>query len=168
MLTNKLKKNPKAIVLLDEIEKAHPDVLTVFLQVFDDGRITDPKVRCPLKPFLQSFCSPTQLGTIYCKEAVFIMTSNLGSEEIRAVSPHLHRLVAATEGQRERYLKAIGTFKSELYPVLKMSLKRDEFLGRINQIVIFLPLSDEEVSEDTHGDIGIIGDLLLSPDKSSH
>jgi ATP-dependent Clp protease ATP-binding subunit ClpB len=44
ILTKKLKKNPRAIVLLDEIEKAHPDVLTVFLQVFDDGRITDPKV----------------------------------------------------------------------------------------------------------------------------
>ena len=45
ILTGKLLENPKAIVLLDEIEKAHPDVLTVFLQVFDDGRITDPKVR---------------------------------------------------------------------------------------------------------------------------
>jgi hypothetical protein len=45
ILSGKLEANPKAIVLLDEIEKAHPDVLTVFLQVFDDGRITDPKVR---------------------------------------------------------------------------------------------------------------------------
>jgi ATP-dependent Clp protease ATP-binding subunit ClpB len=49
-LTAKLKKNPRALVLLDEIEKAHPDVLTVFLQVFDDGRITDPKVCCPPNP----------------------------------------------------------------------------------------------------------------------
>ena len=67
------------------------------------------------------------------------MTSNLGSEEIRAASPKLLRLVATTEGQRERYLKAIGTFKKELYPVLKQSLKRDEFLGRINQTVIEQP-----------------------------
>lgn len=44
ILTTKLRKNPRALVLLDEIEKAHPDVLTVFLQVFDDGRLTDPKV----------------------------------------------------------------------------------------------------------------------------
>ncbi|KIM86382.1 hypothetical protein PILCRDRAFT_323790 [Piloderma croceum F 1598] len=130
ILTKKLKKNPRAIVLLDEIEKAHPDVLTVFLQVFDDGRITDPK-----------------LGTIYCKGAVFIMTSNLGSEEIRAASPRLHKLVAATEDRHERYLKGIGQFTKQLYPVLKKSLKRDEFLGRINQIVVFLPLSDQEISQ---------------------
>jgi ATP-dependent Clp protease ATP-binding subunit ClpB len=143
-----LKANPRAIVLLDEIEKAHPNVLTVFLQVFDDGRITDPKVCCPLKPFLPSLCSPSQLGTIYCQGAVFIMTSNLGSGEIRAASPKLHKLVAMAEDQRERYHKAIGTFKKELYPVLKASFKRDEFLGRINQIVVFLPLNNQEVSND--------------------
>ncbi|KAF8815510.1 hypothetical protein BYT27DRAFT_7213423 [Phlegmacium glaucopus] len=124
VLTTKLKNNPGAIVLLDEIEKAHPDVLTVFLQLFDDGRITDPK-----------------LGTIHCKEAVFIMTSNLGSEEIRAAAPRLHKLVAVAEDRHERYLNGIEQFNKELYPVLKESLKRDEFLGRINQTVIFLPFN---------------------------
>jgi ATP-dependent Clp protease ATP-binding subunit ClpB len=54
-----LKKNPRAIVLLDEIEKAHPNVLTVFLQVFDDGRITDPKVSYLLNPLLWSLSSTT-------------------------------------------------------------------------------------------------------------
>ncbi|CAA7257411.1 unnamed protein product [Cyclocybe aegerita] len=130
VLTNKLKQNPDAIVLLDEIEKAHPDVLTVFLQVFDDGRITDPK-----------------LGTICCKGAVFIMTSNLGSEEIRAESPKLHKLVAKTEGRHQQYLKGIGQFNKRLYPILKGALKRDEFLGRINQTVVFLPLSDQEIGQ---------------------
>jgi len=115
---------------LDEIEKAHPDVLTVFLQIFDDGRITEPK-----------------LGTIYCTGAVFIMTSNLGSEEIRAKSPQLHKLVAATEDRHEQYLNAVGEFTKELYPVLKKSFKRDEFLGRINQIVVFLPFKEKEISQ---------------------
>ncbi len=56
-MSSQLKKNPKAVVLLDEIEKAHPDVLTVFLQVFDDGRITDKKVRN-----IQTYWAYTNLG----------------------------------------------------------------------------------------------------------
>jgi ATP-dependent Clp protease ATP-binding subunit ClpB len=96
------------------------------------------------------------------------MTSNLGSEEIRAASPQLHKLVAETEDRHERYLKAIGEFNKELYPVLKKSLKRDEFLGRINQIVVFLPLSDREVNNEAIVISDVIDDLLLSPDKSSH
>jgi ATP-dependent Clp protease ATP-binding subunit ClpB len=94
------------------------------------------------------------------------MTSNLGSEEIRAASPRLHKLVAATEDRHEQYLKGIGQFTKQLYPVLKESLKRDEFLGRINQIVVFLPFSNQEVSNESRYDI--TGNLLLSPDKSSH
>ena len=89
-----------------------------------------------------------QFGTIYCKGAVFIMTSNLGSEEIRAASPKLHKLVATTEGRQEQYLKGIRQFIKQLYPVLKESLKRDEFLGRINQTVAFLPLNDQEVRNE--------------------
>ncbi|TDL18818.1 hypothetical protein BD410DRAFT_460421 [Rickenella mellea] len=130
ILTTKLRKNPKALVLLDEIEKAHPDVLTVFLQVFDDGRITDPKY-----------------GTIECKDAVFIMTSNLGSERIREAAPELRTLVAETEQRHEEYLRVIGQFNRDIHPILKKSLKRDEFLGRINQIVVFLPLNEEEISQ---------------------
>ncbi|KAH8105062.1 P-loop containing nucleoside triphosphate hydrolase protein [Phellopilus nigrolimitatus] len=129
-LTSRLRKNPKAIVLLDEIEKAHPDVLTVFLQVFDDGRITDSKH-----------------GVIYCKDAVFIMTSNLASDEIKEKAPFLRALVAETEaqGRPEEYMRVVGQFNRAIYPILKRELKRDEFLGRINQIVVFLPLSQEEI-----------------------
>jgi ATP-dependent Clp protease ATP-binding subunit ClpB len=96
------------------------------------------------------------------------MTSNLGSEEIRAASPQLHKLVAATENRHEQYLKAIGEFNKELYPVLKGSLKRDEFLGRINQIVVFLPLNDQEVSNEATVISDVIDDPSLSPDRSSH
>jgi ATP-dependent Clp protease ATP-binding subunit ClpB len=60
------------------------------------------------------------------------MTSNLGSEEIRAASPRLHKLVATTEDRHEQYRRGIGQFTKQLYPVLKESLKRDEFLGRIS------------------------------------
>ncbi|KLO08742.1 hypothetical protein SCHPADRAFT_597461 [Schizopora paradoxa] len=128
-LTKRLRKCPRAIVLLDEIEKAHPDVLTVFLQVFDDGRITD-----------------TKRGVIYCQNAVFIMTSNLASDEIKKASPMLRKLVEQTEDRPEEYTRVVGEFNRGIHPILKESLRRDEFLGRINQIVVFLPLNEDEIS----------------------
>lgn len=75
------------------------------------------------------------------------MTSNLGSEEIRLAAPALHALISRTEAvnKHEQYLQGISDFNKTLYPVLKQSFKRDEFLGRINQIVVFLPFSDKEV-----------------------
>ncbi|KAL5492075.1 hypothetical protein ACEPAI_3522 [Sanghuangporus weigelae] len=109
-LTQPLQANPRAVVLLDEIEKAHPDVLTTFLQLFDDGSITDSKD-----------------GTIYCKDAIFIMTSNIAGEEIKRAAPRLRQSVMQyeEEGRLESY--------------------RDEFIGRINQIVVFLPLNKDEI-----------------------
>ena len=89
------------------------------------------------------------------------MTSNLGSEEIRATSPKLHRLVAKMEDQHEQYLRGIGQFNKQLYPVLKESLKRDEFLGQINQIIIFLPFNDQEVRNESSHDIRFIVNLSL-------
>ena len=65
-LTSQLEKCPDAVVLFDEVDKAHPDVLTVLLQLFDEGRLTDG-----------------QGSTITCKDAIFVMTSNLASEEIK-------------------------------------------------------------------------------------
>ena len=82
----------------------------------------------------------------HCKDAIFIMTSNLGADEIKAASPHLMELIRKTKDRPEEYHRVISKFSRGLHPILKSSLKRDEFLGRINQIVIFLPLSDEEVS----------------------
>ncbi|KAI5118401.1 hypothetical protein M0805_007535 [Coniferiporia weirii] len=139
-LTQALKTNPKAIVLLDEIEKAHPDVLAVFLQVFDDGRLTD-----------------TKDGVVYCKDAVFIMTSNLASDEIKAQAPLLRELIADTEAQSrpEEYLRVVGQFNRSIHPILKGALKRDEFLGRINQIVVFLPLNQEEIELVVKGELNM-------------
>ncbi|KAL5537232.1 hypothetical protein ACEPAF_1055 [Sanghuangporus sanghuang] len=129
-LTQPLKKNPKAVVLLDEIEKAHPDVLNTFLQVFDDGRITDSKD-----------------GTISCKDAIFIMTSNIAGEEIKNAAPRLRQLVEQSEkgGRPESYVHYIQDFTRSIRPQLKCHLRRDEFIGRINQIVVFLPLNQEEI-----------------------
>jgi ATP-dependent Clp protease ATP-binding subunit ClpB len=73
------------------------------------------------------------------------MTSNLASEEIRAASPVLRALVDQTENRHQQYLQVIGKFNRQIHPVLKRALKRDEFLGRINQIVVFLPLDESEV-----------------------
>ncbi|KAL5512883.1 hypothetical protein ACEPAH_3281 [Sanghuangporus vaninii] len=129
-LTQPLQANPRAVVLLDEIEKAHPDVLTTFLQVFDDGRITDSKD-----------------GTISCKDAIFIMTSNIAGEEIKRAAPRLRQTVTRSEeeGRHESYVHLIQDFTRSIRPQLKQNLKRDEFIGRINQIVVFLPLNKEEI-----------------------
>jgi ATP-dependent Clp protease ATP-binding subunit ClpB len=74
------------------------------------------------------------------------MTSNLASDEIRTAAPALRKMVEETEYRHEEYSRLIAQFNRKIHPVLKEKLKRDEFLGRINQMVVFLPLSVEEVS----------------------
>jgi len=138
-LTKKLKEFPEAVVLFDEVDKAHPDVLTVLLQLFDEGRLTDGKGK-----------------TIECKNAMFIMTSNLASTEIAEHALQLRR--EAEDIAKERYAgniedKDIGEnitisrhFKDRIIqPILKYHFGRDEFLGRINEIVYFLPFSKSEL-----------------------
>lgn len=88
----------------------------------------------------------SKFGTILCKDAVFIMTSNLASDEIKAKSPFLRKVVAETEHRPEEYTRVVSAFNREIHPILKKRLRRDEFLGRINQIVVFLPLDETEVS----------------------
>ncbi|XP_055939910.1 caseinolytic peptidase B protein homolog isoform X1 [Argiope bruennichi] len=138
-LTKQLKACPNAVVLFDEVDKAHPDVLTVLLQLFDEGRLTDGKGR-----------------TIECKDAIFIMTSNLASDEI---ARHALQLRAeAAELASQRYSNNIGdaemvekvtiskTFKENVvHPILKRHFRRDEFLGRITEIIYFLPFSKSEL-----------------------
>ncbi|XP_037093246.1 caseinolytic peptidase B protein homolog [Pollicipes pollicipes] len=138
-LTKRLKSCPNAVVLFDEVDKAHADVLTVLLQLFDEGRLTDGKGR-----------------TIECKDAIFVMTSNLASNQIADHALELRR--EAEKLARERYEGKIGerrvparrgvhrarqhlrTFKETVVqPILKRHFLRDEFLGRINEIVYFLP-----------------------------
>ncbi|EFN88178.1 Caseinolytic peptidase B protein-like protein [Harpegnathos saltator] len=138
-LTKLLKQCPTAVVLFDEVDKAHPDVLTVLLQLFDEGRLTDGKGK-----------------TIECKEAIFIMTSNLGNKEIaehaiqlRAESAKLlkHRLEnTSDEDQEPERIEISRKFKDQVVrPILKAHFRRDEFLGRINEIVYFLPFSRAEL-----------------------
>ena len=73
------------------------------------------------------------------------MTSNLASDEIKEAAPRLRKLIEDTKDRSEVYHRAMNQFNKEIHPVLKKSLRRDELLGRINQIVVFLPLSEDEV-----------------------
>lgn len=138
-LTKRLKTCPSAVVLFDEVDKAHPDVLTVLLQLFDEGRLTDGKGK-----------------TIECKDAIFIMTSNLASDEIAGHGLELRQEIENVRNERLQLKlddKDIGDditisrkFKDTVVkPILKRHFKRDEFLGRINEIVYFLPFSRNEL-----------------------
>lgn len=151
-LTEALKSCSNAVVLFDEVEKAHPKVLTVLLQLFDEGRMTDGKG-----------------NTIECKDAIFIMTSNLASEaiaehaiQLRSEQQRLREIrlenklrgLAAgskSEPSNEDYQEKITIsrkFKDTIVrPILKSHFQRDEFLGRINEMVYFLPFSDQELKQ---------------------
>uniref|UniRef100_A0A8C1HHT4 ClpB family mitochondrial disaggregase n=1 Tax=Cyprinus carpio carpio TaxID=630221 RepID=A0A8C1HHT4_CYPCA len=138
-LTKKLKQCPNAVVLFDEVDKAHPDVLTIMLQLFDEGRLTDGKGK-----------------TIECKDAIFIMTSNAASDEIaqhalqlreEAQEQSRRRLAENLEDvQKSEKITISNTFKEQVIrPILKAHFRRDEFLGRINEIVYFLPFCHSEL-----------------------
>ena len=137
-VTEKLRECPNAVVLFDEVEKAHPDVLTIMLQLFDEGRLTDG------------------LGkTVECKDAIFVMTSNLASNEIANHAVKLRQDVQQVkEERRERDISKIEEqivvsrdFKRKVVePILKRTFLRDEFLGRINEILYFLPFTRSELN----------------------
>ncbi|XP_028401766.1 caseinolytic peptidase B protein homolog isoform X1 [Dendronephthya gigantea] len=142
-LTKALKECPNAVVLFDEVDKAHPDVLTVMLQLFDEGRLTDG-----------------QGETIECKDAIFVMTSNLASNEIAKHGLKLRkearemieeREAKSADGKSEidlssEHVEISRKFKENVVqPILKFHFRRDEFLGRINEIVYFLPFSHSEL-----------------------
>ncbi|XP_063288856.1 mitochondrial disaggregase [Pelobates fuscus] len=138
-LTKKLKQCPNAVVLFDEVDKAHPDVLTIMLQLFDEGRLTDGKGK-----------------TIECKDAIFIMTCNAGSDEIAQHALQLRE--EAQEMSRKKFAENLDDIQTSekitiskqfkenvIRPILKAHFRRDEFLGRINEIVYFLPFSRSEL-----------------------
>jgi ATP-dependent Clp protease ATP-binding subunit ClpB len=114
-LTEALRRRPYAVVLFDEIEKAHHDVFNILLQIFDDGRITDSKGR-----------------VVNCKNALFIMTSNLGSEQI----------LEKIKQSRTRLTKE--NILSVLEPIIKLHF-RPEFINRLDDILPFLPLRKEDM-----------------------
>ncbi|XP_050436131.1 caseinolytic peptidase B protein homolog [Adelges cooleyi] len=137
LLVKQLRKNPNAVVLFDEVDKAHRDVLTILLQLFDEGRLTDGKGK-----------------TIECKSAIFVMTSNLASNTIaehalelrkeQRENDRLYNNIVENKNDREMFISR--KFKDEIVkPILKRHFQRDEFLGRINEIVYFLPFSEMEL-----------------------
>jgi len=139
ILTNQVRDNPYTVVLLDEVEKAHPHVLNLFLQVFDEGFLTDGRGK-----------------RVYFSDTVIIMTSNLGSDEFK------------------RFLKPLGFLvdTQHLTEVKKAILKEvenyfsPEFLNRIDDIIVFSPLTREEVGEITQRYLGRIRQSLVSQGKS--
>ncbi len=118
-LTEAVRRKPYSVVLLDEIEKAHPDVFNILLQVLDDGRLTDNKGR-----------------VVNFKNTIIIMTSNIGSHIIQ---DNFEKLTAANKDE------VLAKTKSEVYDLLKKSI-RPEFLNRIDEVIMFEPLSREDVT----------------------
>ncbi len=120
-LTESVRRKPYSIVLLDEIEKAHPDTFNILLQVLDDGRLSDNKGR-----------------VVNFKNTIIIMTSNMGAETILENFEDLDAL-----GEKHR-ADIVETTKKEVFDLLKETL-RPEFLNRIDEQVMFLPLSKADI-----------------------
>ena len=121
-LTEAVRRKPYSVVLLDEIEKAHPDVFNILLQVLDDGRLTDNKGR-----------------TVDFKNTILIMTSNVGADIIQGFMEHL----PAEGDERNRML---SDCRSEVLEVLKRTV-RPEFLNRIDEVIMFEPLSQTDIRQ---------------------
>ncbi|MDE6490513.1 MAG: AAA family ATPase, partial [Muribaculaceae bacterium] len=119
-LTEAVRRKPYSVVLFDEIEKAHPDVFNILLQVLDDGRLTDNKGR------LVNF-----------KNTIIIMTSNMGSQLIR------ENFAKMTDDNR---VETIESTKNDVLDMLKQTI-RPEFLNRIDEIIMFTPLNQREIEE---------------------
>ena len=121
-LTEAVRRKPYSVVLLDEIEKAHPDVFNTLLQVLDDGRLTDNKGR-----------------TVDFKNTILIMTSNVGADIIQTYMEHL-----PIEG--EERTRMLADCRNEVLEVLKHTV-RPEFLNRIDEVIMFEPLSQTDIRD---------------------
>ena len=117
-LTEAIRRKPYSVVLFDEIEKAHPDVFNILLQVLDDGRLTDNKGR-----------------VVNFKNTIIIMTSNMGSSLIRE---NFEKMTPETHDQ------VVDETKVQVLELLKKTI-RPEFLNRIDDIIMFTPLNEEEI-----------------------
>ena len=134
-LTEAVRRNPYSVVLFDEIEKAHPDVFNILLQVLDDGRLTDGKGR-----------------TVNFKNTILIMTSNVGSEIIQE---EINKSAASDGLSRERLEKC----KSMVMNLLKQRV-RPEFLNRIDEVIMFQPLTKADVKGILNLQINTIKEML--------
>ena len=131
-LTEKIRRKPYSVVLFDEIEKAHPDVMNMLLQILEDGRLTDSQGR-----------------TVNFKNTVIIMTSNIGA---RLITDKKSLGFASNKDEKKNNEKEYEDIKKEVMEALKKEL-RPEFINRIDEIIVFHKLNDEE--------IGKIIDLML-------
>lgn len=120
MLTEAVRRKPYSVVLLDEIEKAHPDIFNILLQVLDDGRLTDNKGR-----------------TADFRNTIIIMTSNIGSHIIQEKFEHLND---------KNRVAIIDETRKEVFELLKRTI-RPEFLNRIDEIIMFKPLTRDEITQ---------------------
>jgi ATP-dependent Clp protease ATP-binding subunit ClpB len=136
-LTEAVRRKPYSVVLLDEIEKAHPDVFNILLQVLDDGRLTDNKGR-----------------TVDFKNTIIIMTSNIGSHLIQENLEH------ATDKNRE---EVYDRTRGQVFELLKKTL-RPEFLNRIDEIIMFRPLTKDEIQKVVELQIGVLQRMLEKND----
>jgi ATP-dependent Clp protease ATP-binding subunit ClpB len=132
-LTEAIRRRPYSVVLLDEIEKAHPDVFNILLQVLDDGRLTDNKGR-----------------TANFRNTIVIMTSNLGSDIIRDNFENLNT------GNRD---EIVASTKTQVFELLKRSI-RPEFLNRIDEVIMFEPLSRNDIKQIVKLQLDIISERL--------
>jgi ATP-dependent Clp protease ATP-binding subunit ClpB len=132
-LTEAVRRKPYSVVLFDEIEKAHPDVFNILLQVLDDGRLTDNKGR-----------------TVDFKNTIIIMTSNIGSHLIQ------ENLEKVTDKNRE---EVINQTREQVFDLLKKTI-RPEFLNRIDEIIMFQPLTLAEISKVVELQLGKIDEIL--------
>ena len=135
-LTEAVRRKPYSVVLFDEIEKAHPDVFNILLQVLDDGRLTDNKGR-----------------TVNFKNTIIIMTSNMGSQLIQQ---RFEEWARKNEQERERIEEET---KTEVLEMLKKTI-RPEFLNRIDDIIMFHPLTAPQIAQIVRLQVASIGKLL--------
>lgn len=136
-LTEAVRRKPYSVVLLDEIEKAHPDVFNILLQVLDDGRLTDNKGR-----------------VVDFKNTIIIMTSNIGSHIIQ------EKLSQINEKNREEVLEKTS---NEVFELLKRTI-RPEFLNRVDEIIMFRPLTENEIKKIVRLQFSLIQKMLLKND----
>lgn len=132
-LTEAIRRKPYSVILFDEIEKAHPDVFNLLLQVLDDGRLTDNKGH-----------------VVNFKNTIIIMTSNLGSYEINQKCAHL---------TPENRAKVEEEARQEVWTILKRSI-RPEFLNRIDEVVLFMPLTSQEIASIVRLQLQTVASLL--------
>ena len=138
-LTEAVRRKPYSVVLFDEIEKAHPDVFNILLQVLDDGRLTDNKGR-----------------VVNFKNTIIIMTSNLGSSYIQS---QFEKLNANSSPSAREAL--IDETKNEVMNMLKKTI-RPEFLNRIDETIMFLPLTHDQIRQVVKLQINGITKMLES------